>query len=544
MTSVWFPRPQAEEDVEVVSLPGRPARYTAAELVQLLNHPQSQEWRHKVGVASPRDGSAKITTRLLWSQGVVFKTDQARRRLNRAEAQSELETAASLAQKVAVWHPEKEFFVLYSDPWYWTVTACPELLTLRRLPTREARLAAWTRMLTLGLRMSQREQVGLDLNPSNFGLESEAAETLFYLDDEIYPTLSPDDIGAAIAARIPEEPGAEPAMWQAWGAALQASLKEWLLEREDWAKLAEGVQNYLLTGLFQDRRAAVLAGLSLGNPALDATARRKAREDAERVGRLESSQAVVLPPPARTCIFSDVHGNLPALEAVLAAAKLFGVDDYLFLGDVVGYGPFPRECIDRLRRLPRCTRLLGNHDQMAAEDGPLDGINRFARQSLVWTREQLSAEERSWLLAAPLDHTGPGWLAVHGAPVDSQRCQAYVYELTYKDNLAWLVGNQVALCFYGHTHVQFVYRQWEDGRVEQMTPSEVKVLGRGMTHLINPGSVGQPRDGDPAAAFAIWDRITNLITFHRAEYPVVLTATEIGRVGLPSDLAVRLEIGR
>jgi len=119
-----------------------------------------------------------------------------------------------------------------------------------------------------------------------------------------------------------------------------------------------------------------------------------------------------------------------------------------------------------------------------------------------------------------------------------------VYELTYRENFQYMAANQLAVCFYGHTHVPFLYRRCAEELFDKAVPSATKLFVAGELLLVNPGSVGQPRDGDERASFAIWDRRRNVITFHRVEYPLQETVSAIRRAGLPDDVARRLEIGR
>lgn len=244
----------------------------------------------------------------------------------------------------------------------------------------------------------------------------------------------------------------------------------------------------------------------------------------------------------RTLLFADVHANLPALQAVLAKARDLGADSYLFLGDAVGYGPHPSQVIELLAALPAAILLQGNHDYAVAT-GDTEGMNRLAFECVEWTESVLSQPEIDWLGSLQVESADGPWLALHGAPIDPRRFNAYVYEMTYQDNLDVIEAAGQAVCFYGHTHVPGVYRR--TGTFDEVVrrPSRAPIV-RGSHHLINPGSVGQPRDGQSTASFAVWDREANDVTFHRVAYPVDVTRAALKKVGLHPDLGYRLELGR
>lgn len=248
------------------------------------------------------------------------------------------------------------------------------------------------------------------------------------------------------------------------------------------------------------------------------------------------------PDGRRTLLFADVHANLPALQAVLAKARELGVDSYLFLGDAVGYGPHPKEVLSVMRDLPSALLLQGNHDY-AVSSGDTEGMNRLAVESVEWTTTRLSRDDLDFLASLPVDHDAGEWMALHGAPVDPRRFNAYVYETTYRDNLDVLEDEGKTTCFFGHTHVPGVYRRTGVSEERVFRPTRTPILP-GSHHLINPGSVGQPRDGVSKASFAVWDRESLEVTFHRIPYPMDVTLAALKKTGLHPDLGYRLELGR
>ena len=240
-------------------------------------------------------------------------------------------------------------------------------------------------------------------------------------------------------------------------------------------------------------------------------------------------------------ILSDVHANLEALDAVLAAAGEY--DHALVLGDLVGYGANPNEVIERLLVLPSATFIRGNHDKAATQLASVEHFNHLARFAVQWTTEQLTPANFEWLAALA---TGP--LAIddlveicHGAPFDED---AYIFDDL--DVRRAMAAASRPLCLFGHTHVPAAFRL-----AETLLPVgplrgdrfrlQIESTAR---YLVNCGAVGQPRDGDPRASFALLDTTESTLTIVRVPYDVVGAQTKIIEAGLPDVLAHRLAIGR
>jgi diadenosine tetraphosphatase ApaH/serine/threonine PP2A family protein phosphatase len=239
-------------------------------------------------------------------------------------------------------------------------------------------------------------------------------------------------------------------------------------------------------------------------------------------------------------VISDIHANLEALEAVLAAAGSY--DHALVLGDLVGYGANPNEVVDRLRALPAVTFIRGNHDKAATRLASVEHFNHLARFAIQWTSEQLTPENRQWLTELPL---GP--LAIddlveicHGAPFDED---AYIFDDL--DVRRAVASASHPLCLFGHTHVPAVFKLAGSllplGPLRDRFELQLEPTAR---YLVNCGAVGQPRDGDPRAAFAHVDSARRTLTLHRVPYDVATAQGKIIAAGLPDVLAHRLAIGR
>ena len=260
----------------------------------------------------------------------------------------------------------------------------------------------------------------------------------------------------------------------------------------------------------------------------------------------------------RALIVSDVHGNLEALEAVLAAAH--GLWDEVWnLGDMVGYGASPNEVIDRLRSLAS-VHVRGNHDRVCCGLTSPENFNPVARAAALWTRTALTPENLAWLEAMPQGPLAAGEGAAccaHGSPLDEDE-----YLLTLRDAWAPLAQMTAPVTFFGHTHVQggFLHQgeQWQEIRPTFEAPQNGRrrrkeapglqsaslALPEGSHVLINPGSVGQPRDRDWRAAYAIFSSDDQTVTFFRVPYDVASCQQRILGAKLPERLAARLREGR
>ncbi|QQL45759.1 metallophosphoesterase family protein [Sulfuriroseicoccus oceanibius] len=237
-------------------------------------------------------------------------------------------------------------------------------------------------------------------------------------------------------------------------------------------------------------------------------------------------------------IFGDIHANLEALETVLADAKEQGCDKYVCLGDIVGYNANPRECLEIVRSLD-CPVIKGNHDEECSRDTPLEGLNPLAFAALTWAREQMVPSEKEYLRNLRFVRQVSDFTVVH-ATLDSPSSWAYV---TNKfDAMASFNYQFTSVCFYGHTHVPMAFVQNDGGRPDQRM-EEVVEIKPGEKYFINVGSVGQPRDGDWRASYAIYDKAAKTVTTRRLEYDIRKTQEKILAAGLPEGLADRLAEG-
>jgi diadenosine tetraphosphatase ApaH/serine/threonine PP2A family protein phosphatase len=240
----------------------------------------------------------------------------------------------------------------------------------------------------------------------------------------------------------------------------------------------------------------------------------------------------------RYAVLSDVHSNLDALDA--AFAQIRDDDAVLCLGDIVGYGPNPNECVERIRTRATAT-VLGNHDVAAIDDFGLAYFNPAAREAMKWTQGVLSEENRTWLDSLGYEFRMPNFLLVHGAPTNY-----FEYVLDKAAAARAFAATDAPIIFIGHTHIAEVYALEPDGTIshEHLQQGGEVNLVEGVRYLINVGSVGQPRDLNPRASFAFYDSDARTATIVRVEYPIAKVQEKIASAHLPEALARRLVVGR
>jgi len=246
----------------------------------------------------------------------------------------------------------------------------------------------------------------------------------------------------------------------------------------------------------------------------------------------------------RYLVLTDIHANLEALDACLRDAASHGYDSTLVLGDLVGYGPDPNDVIARVQALAPAAIIRGNHDKVACGLEQPEGFNAVARRAALWTYDMLTPANRDWLAGLS---KGPVVVddvveICHGSPFDED---AYVFDEL--DAVRALKKSERPLCLFGHTHYPVTFAL-TDGRVETIggphaLDGPVHIM-EGSKYLLNPGAVGQPRDGDSRAAYAIVDTNERRVDLFRLDYAIEKTQAKVMKAGLPEVLAQRLAVGR
>ncbi len=237
-------------------------------------------------------------------------------------------------------------------------------------------------------------------------------------------------------------------------------------------------------------------------------------------------------------IFSDVHGNLEAFQAVIQAYKKENLDAYLCAGDSVGYGANPVECLHLIGEL-KTQGVAGNHDWAVAGKCDSHYFNRMAAEAVFWTQHQLSIEDRKALGNLDLVYSNDDLILVHGTLYEPA-CFHYLVERGQADRIFHLMDRNV--CFIGHTHVPLILAR-DGGGMKALPVSKIE-MNPGVRYIVNVGAVGQPRDGNPLAAYCIYDSRTRTLEIHRTVYDIETAQRKILEAGLPEFLAYRLGLGQ
>lgn len=479
-------------------------------------------------------------------------------------------------RRLGVHHPGKTWFYIYPERAGVEVpdgevligNITPRLRPLHKLlespPGTEAAQVEAGRVLSamfeLYLKTVKAFEVKLDEGLSNFALDEHGQ--LFYVDDEVYTWDKFISFSVMLGVMIRKLDW----MDRDFARALALDLGE-QLDR------TFGDLNYRASVAYQLRSAFMPAGkkrdiANLISTALTAPALVESVDDDRAMPALVQVSPVVEPggtregsdrprhaggstraescslslnPSLPLAVLADVHANLPALEVVLDWLQQEGIHQGLVLGDLVGYGPDAVEVVDRLQA-SGFRVIKGNHDHAVAL-GIFDrGLSKNARQVAEWTRAQLSAEQCEWLKGLPPVLDTEQWMAVHGAPLDPEFFYGYVYEMTFRENLDKLVELQRRLCFHGHSHMPGLYGRDAEGQ-DRHRIGECLSLSEFEHCLVCPGSVGQARNGVPAAQFALYDPVRDEVSFKALVYDCAPVADRMKAEGFPAELYRRLSRG-
>ncbi|MDO8735195.1 MAG: metallophosphoesterase family protein [Elusimicrobiota bacterium] len=233
-------------------------------------------------------------------------------------------------------------------------------------------------------------------------------------------------------------------------------------------------------------------------------------------------------------IFSDIHSNLEALETVLTEISKQNVDEYICCGDIVGYGPNPNECIEKIKSIKNIKMIAGNHDKATVGLFDIEWFNDNAKAAVLWTSSQLTGENKNFLKGLPEKIIEENFTAVHGSPREPIK-EYLIKPSDMQENLQFF---ETQICFVGHSHYPFVYTSEKSiTNLQENEPIEISSKS-----IINPGAVGQPRDGDNRACFMILDG--NKTTFHRVNYDIKAVQKKMKIEKLPKYLVERLNYGR
>jgi diadenosine tetraphosphatase ApaH/serine/threonine PP2A family protein phosphatase len=240
----------------------------------------------------------------------------------------------------------------------------------------------------------------------------------------------------------------------------------------------------------------------------------------------------------RYAVLSDVHSNIEALDAALALTR--ADDKLLCLGDIVGYGPNPNECVAKIRELATAV-VLGNHDVAAIDNFGLNYFNPAAREAMRWTQRVINTESKEWLNSLGYEFRMPEFLLVHGAPKNY-----FEYILDKAGAGRAFAATDAPIIFIGHTHIAEYYGLEPDGTIshKHFQQGGQVVLEPGTRYIVNVGSVGQPRDLNPRSSFGFYDPDARTVDIVRFDYPIAQVQEKIASAHLPEALARRLLVGR
>lgn len=575
----WFPLPNSFR--EVFLLNNFDFKLSETFLFDVLKSDSIVELRDKVAVLSG-DGSGKSTARIISIENYIIKTDLALKQNDFKKLEKELSKKVCLANKLNLHHPSKEYFIIEHGGWFYPCSVCDRLKTIHTVDSLSKRLAYFIELVKIGIYAIKEHGFELDLNPSNFAFDEYEPEKLYYIDDEVYDSDNFEGIGSFIIHRIRHESDIDESLWIDFSDKLKKELSLCLSSYQDLSSLIHGIESFPLSTVFHEKRKILLNALngSFLNKKRTIVSSEKTESNIDikdiKLNNFPNSRncssQLPLPPTCETyylsepkpdevekpninpifavkdkkitCILSDIHSNLPALQSVLEEAKKLGVTHYIILGDIVGYGPFPNETIEVIANLPNTTIIQGNHDFSIGTQNVDFCMGRLAKASALWTMTQLSQDKLDWLKNLKTYYLYDNYMLLHGSVIDPNYFYGYIYEMTYEENLKKANLMNLNFILYGHTHVPYVYYMIkEKNKYIKQNATDIHLFQDGKVFLINPGSVGQPRDNNNKASFAIWDE-NDILSFHRVEYPIEETTKKIKELNLFDDLVLRLEIGK
>lgn len=465
--------------------------------------------------------------------------------------------ALAMDRQLGAYHPEKTWFVWSNEDQILIGNIAPRLTTFHNsLPEliktdSERTIRQLSRLLELYFSVASKTQFRLDEGLSNFGWDDR--DTVFYLDDDRYQWDHFTSFASILAVWIRQLESFQVAHATVIAENLADILLTVFNSRHKLQVLLGQLRHSMTVG---EREQACIAEIMsvLNRSAYSKKTSQTLLTSAHLQAGIDPGQPVAAPTPASGvaeptrvtqgevfAVLADVHANLPALEAVLSDLEAQGVNRLLVLGDIVGYGPYPRECI-ALLRTKSAVIIQGNHDYAAASGDVSVGFSKLARWAIEWTRGVLQESDSQWLTNLPPVHHCGDWMAVHGAPMDKNYFYGYVYHMTYEANLDWLAEHREFLAFHGHSHIAGVYTRSKKG--DHRDEARSQDFSSAMHVLACPGAVGQPRSGSTDAEYAIYNTATRSFQLRSVPYDYQQTINAMRDRQFPAALYERLALGR
>jgi predicted phosphodiesterase len=445
--------------------------------------------------------------------------------LEKKIAEEWLERRLERERVLQVYHPERTWFGLDRGDQVQLGTIVPKLepLHFEFSPNESTETGCpYSKALLLMLQAAEHG-ARLDEGLSNFGRSSSGK--IFYLDDDLY-----EWTGLGVLVQTIEN----------WMRVLGESGHERVAEslghqlKEFWGQ----TQGALGTVEAMNQALSTISPLSEKQFLFRDALLKAAESQANRSKRIASAESL----GSRFAVIADIHANLAALEAVTAEIDRLGIQQVLVLGDVIGYGPQPNECVAYVADRGWLT-LMGNHDYAAVLGQVGSGFSKMARWALDWTLPRLNDASLRWLKSLPHRLEATDWLAVHGSPADAKSFYGYVYQLTASENVSYMKRNDWKMCLHGHTHIQGTWRAGPGHSTPVfVTSPNVQGWSNGIS-LICPGSVGQSRGGLAAACFAVCDTEKEEVEFKQVDYSVTTTTELMTEERFPEALKKRLMAG-
>ncbi len=445
-------------------------------------------------------------------------------------------------QKIAVHHPHKTWFISYSVATESTLVGsiCPRLNALhvvfKKPPQTIADRLRYVQILTcvfkVYLNVAKTKGYKLDEGLSNFAIDDN--DQVYYLDDEYYSWDGFISFAVMLGVFIRNTPWLDHAFMQDISDNLVALIDQIFNDSHNRIVISAQLQSlFMPSDAKHDLLTILIQGFN------------KTPLQASHSNILSTTQTEKKPLSSKKsryfAVMADIHSNEIALDCVLEFYQEHGITQGIILGDIVGYGPSPAMCIDKLQSSP-FKIIKGNHDHAVVTGNTNKGFSKIAKIAINWTIEQLNTSEKEWLKDLPAYRQQDNWLAVHGAPIDPEFFYAYVYLMTANDNLDILQDKKIPYCFHGHSHMPGIFTR-KNQSVEYLKNKKIN-LSVYPHSLICPGSVGQPRNGNSNAQCAIYDREQNIMEWFNLPYAVDTVVQRIKQHNLPEELWQRLLAGK
>lgn len=488
--------------------------------------------------------TGKPTTSLHVNDEFVLKKQVSLRFGTKKIALSWAEKRVQKEAKTGLYHPKKTWFIVEENE-DWLVSS----ISIRLVPLHVAiedtsfskleKLAFLTNLTDLYLSTAATNDERLDEGLSNFGVDKDLK--IYYLDDDFYSwdhLLSFTGMIAVWVRKFADQ-WFDNEIASVFGESLKAQLVKYFNHHEGYDY--PGILNeHLLMQFYNGQayeRVEIISKILLRNvpvqtnddsDSLKAPAFSTTTKDIKQWWEEDEPIAMI----------ADIHANLPALDAVLDDIKSKNIKRIICLGDIVGYGPHPVECIERIQEQSIFT-IRGNHDHMIGTDHIIQHFSDSGKFVANWTTQKINALQRQWLATLPLQLRGEHWMVVHGAPRDPTFFNAYVYDRTSDSNLKWMQDHNLKVCLHGHSHLQGFYQINQNKTSFHKELATYQLKGNVAT-LICPGSVGQPRSGVTGAEYAILNPIKHELELCRLDYDVELVTKAMQSNNFPDQLSRRL----